>query len=240
MICQYATSSSPSDNPHPPTHETCIENIVVGLFTHVAHQEEKRRLNHTSRCGVRGVKVLPGFRPRENHTSTHSGPAHSSFTHHLPAALQSGDIDLRDVPSEYLEDPSTSFSSPDVIQWIHRQQRVENANSARPGSHASMPQDDMPNAAKREKGAICSTGSEVDQPDRAISARESRCIARPMIKGLASDASLAGWSVLSIDSILVLSLIALHLQHRLTRFANAMTEWLCHLYSTSPTIIRTI
>jgi hypothetical protein len=103
-----------------------------------------------------------------------------------------------------------------------------------------MPQDDMPNAAKREKGVICSTGSEVDQPDRAISARESRCIARPMIKGLASDASLAGWSVLSIDSILVLSLIALHLQHRLTRFANAMAEWLCHPYSTSPTIIRTI
>ena len=80
MMYQYATSSSPSDNPHLPTHETCIENIVVGLFTLVDHKGKKRRLNHTSRCGVRDVKVLPGFRPRETHTSTHSGPSHSSFT----------------------------------------------------------------------------------------------------------------------------------------------------------------
>jgi hypothetical protein len=47
-------------------------DIIVGLSTHVAHMKNRRRLNHTGSCGVRGVNVLPGFRRREKHTLTHS------------------------------------------------------------------------------------------------------------------------------------------------------------------------
>jgi hypothetical protein len=50
----------------------------------------------------------------------------------------------------------------------------------------------MRNDAKREEDAPYWTGSEVDRPDLAISARESRCIARPTRMDLAGVAFLAG------------------------------------------------
>jgi hypothetical protein len=72
------------------------------------------------------------------------------------------------------------------------QQTVANASSAQLGSHVSTQPDDMQNVAKREKVVSCLTGSEDDQPDLVISAHESRCIARPTTKGLASVAFLVG------------------------------------------------
>jgi hypothetical protein len=72
---------TPSDNSHLSDHQTLKIDVVVGLFTHVTSRETRRRLNHTRLCGVRGRKVLPRFHRREKHTSTHSEPAHPSFTH---------------------------------------------------------------------------------------------------------------------------------------------------------------
>jgi len=67
--------------------------IVVGLFTQVARRKALRRLNHTCGCGVRGVKVLPRFRLRKKHTSTHFGPVQGTFDLHPPTALHLFTID---------------------------------------------------------------------------------------------------------------------------------------------------
>jgi len=74
---------------------------------------------------------------------------------------------------------------------MHCQQKVVNASSARLGSHESTPLDDTPNAVKSEKAVSYSKGNEDDRLDLVISAHESRCIARPTIRGLASVAFLA-------------------------------------------------